>query len=405
MKLTTDIVIVGCGPAGSSTAITAAKKGAKVLLVDRKTNVGIPVQCGEAIGKSGATIAELEIPKESIRAEVRGFRVFSPIGDFIDYAKKEPDGYIVDRRVFDKELFAKAIEMGADSLLGLNVLDILWSDKKVAGIIGRAHGESVEIDAKIVVGADGVNSTIARKARLRRFIKPEDLDVSAGFEMVNVKYDDEQLLEFYFGREIAPRGYVWIFPKGNNRANVGIGVGGGTFKETAKLYLEKFVKKNPLGNKKCGDARVIEFRIGAIPVGGVNKKNTLDNLMLVGDAAGHVHPVTGGGIGYAMVGGSYCGKVAVDALEAGDTSDQMLQRYDRMWRDRYQHEFVQGLKLRDAIVDTDDDTLNKLATILQGEEIVSLTAGKKLQIVGKLLATRDPKLIKLVSRLKELKMA
>ncbi|MCK5342803.1 MAG: NAD(P)/FAD-dependent oxidoreductase, partial [Candidatus Heimdallarchaeota archaeon] len=267
MNINTDIVIIGSGPAGSSTAITIAKNGGKVLLVDRKTHVGIPVQCGEAIGKSGAKIAELDVPPESIRSEVRGFRVFSPSGKYIDYAKKEPDGYVVDRRVFDKELFAKAVEYGADTLLGFNIQDLLWNDDKIAGVKGRMHGEAVEVRAKIVIGADGVNSTIARKSKLRRFIKPADIDVSVGYEMVNVDYDDEQLLEFFFGSRIAPRGYVWIFPKGNGRANVGIGIGGGTSDETAKTRLERFVKSDPIGSKQLKNARIVEFRIGAIPVG------------------------------------------------------------------------------------------------------------------------------------------
>ncbi len=405
MKLTTEILIVGGGPAGSVTGIAAAKKGVKVLIVDRKTNVGVPVQCGEAIGKTGPGIADLEVPPDSIRAEIRGFRVFAPGGGFIDYAKPEPDGYLIDRRVFDKELFVKAIETGAESLLGLNIEDLLWENEKVVGVKGRLCGESVEVRSQIVIGADGVNSLIGRKSKLHKFMLPKNLDTSAGYEMVNVDYDDPELLEFYFGSNIAPRGYVWIFPRGNQRANVGIGIGGGFSEHTAKYWLDHFLKKHPLGIKKCKNARPVEFRIGAIPVGGVNKKNTMDNLMLVGDAAGHVHPVTGGGIGYAMVAGTYCGKVAADAITKQDTSDSMLQTYDQQWRDKYAFEFQQSLLLRDAIVETDDSTMDKLAKIVQGEEIVNLTAGKKLKMVGRLLATGDPKLLKLVSRLKELKLA
>ncbi|MHA1918050.1 MAG: NAD(P)-binding protein, partial [Candidatus Ranarchaeia archaeon] len=96
-QIKTDVLVVGSGPAGSTTAIRASKLGCNVLILDRKNNVGIPVQCGEAIGKGGAKAADLDIPKNSIRAQVRGFRIYSPNGNKIDYAMKEPDGFVVDR--------------------------------------------------------------------------------------------------------------------------------------------------------------------------------------------------------------------------------------------------------------------------------------------------------------------
>ncbi|MHA1836283.1 MAG: geranylgeranyl reductase family protein, partial [Candidatus Odinarchaeia archaeon] len=299
MKIKTDVVIVGAGPAGSSTALTAVKQGLKVLIVDRKSHIGVPVQCGEAVGKTGPSLANIDIPKEAIRNPIRGFRVYSPSNITVDYAKHEPDGYIVDRRVFDKELFARALEAGADSLINTNIVNLKYDNSKINGVIGRHNGEKVEIEAKIVVGADGVFSIIAKLTGLRKYSKLQDLDASVGYEMTNVEFDDQELMEFYMGKKIAPRGYVWIFPKGENRANVGIGIGGGVSERTALDYMLDFMKNHPIGKKKLGKAKILEYRVGAIPLGGPNEKNNVDNLMLVGDAAGQVHPITGGGIGYS----------------------------------------------------------------------------------------------------------
>lgn len=221
MKLKVDVAVVGGGPAGSSTAFTAAKLGLNVLLIDRKAHLGVPVQCGEAIGKTGPSIAEIDIPQAAIRNAIRGFRIYSPSNLKVDYAKPQPDGYIVDRRVFDKELFIKAAEAGAETLINTDIKELTYRDGKVAGLVGVNDNGKVEVEAKIVVGADGVFSIIAKLSGLRKYSKLSDLDASVGYEMCNVEYDDPELMEFYMGKNVAPRGYVWIFPKGEKRANVG----------------------------------------------------------------------------------------------------------------------------------------------------------------------------------------
>lgn len=404
MKIKTDIVVVGAGPAGSTTAISAARNGGEVLILDRKQNVGIPVQCGEAIGKVGPGAAEIDIPENSIRNPIRGFRVYSPSLLKVEYAKPEPDGYIVDRRVFDKELLAKATEEGANILVDTNVTGLIRKDGNVKGVIARSMSKQVEIRADIVIGADGVDSIVAKLTGLRKFFKLKDLDSSVGYEMTGVKIDDPDLMEFYMGSEVAPRGYVWIFPKGEDRANVGIGVGGGYGEKIALEYLQSFIKNHELGNEKLGSGKIIEFRVGAIPVGGPNEKNVLDNVMLVGDAAGQVHPITGGGIGYAMVCGSIAGKVAVKCITEGDTSEKALMEYELLWQEKYGEEFAKMLELRELLEETDDKTLDKLGELLSGKNIVDLTAGKKVSILFRGLAKRSRKLLKLLNAFRRLKL-
>ncbi|MHA1632544.1 MAG: geranylgeranyl reductase family protein [Candidatus Freyarchaeota archaeon] len=399
-----DLVVVGAGPGGTSTAISALKAGGKVLIMDRKTNVGIPVQCGEAVGKTGPGLAEIDIPERCILNPIRGFKIFSPNMTPVVYARREADGYIIDRRVFDKELLARACELGADVMVGANVTELIYRNGRVSGVVARRFGEKVEVEAEVVVGADGVNSTVARLSGLRKFLKIRDLDASAQFEMVGVKIEEVDLMEFYLGNRIAPRGYIWVFPKSENRANVGIGIGAGMGEKTAFEYLMDFVKKHPRGKEICKDAKPIEFRVGAIPLGGPNPKNVADGLMLVGDAAGQVHPITGGGIGYAMVCGSIAGRVAVECIEKGDTSEKALSKYEALWRERYGREFSQMLALREVLERTEDEVLDELAKILTGENVVELTAGKKIGIFLKTAAKRNVKLLKLLNELRRLQL-
>ncbi len=404
MKIKTDLLIVGAGPGGTATAISALKKGGKVLILDRKMHVGIPVHCGEAIGKTGPGIAEIEIPRNAIVNPIRGFRIYSPNLTRVDYAKPEPDGYILDRRVFDKELLAKACENGAEALLGSNVTQLIYKDQQIRGVVARRLGEKIEIEAQVVVGADGVNSTIAKLSGLRKNIKLKDIETCAQYEMVNVKIDDTDLLEFYLGKQISPRGYVWVFPKNEKRANIGLGIGGGMGEKTALEYLQDFIKHNPRGKEICKNAKIIEFRVGALPMGGPNPKNVLDNLILVGDAAGQVHPITGGGMGYAIVCGSIAGEVAVEAITEGDTSEEALTLYEKRWREKYGREFEQMLKLQKLLAEAEDTLLDKLAQLLTGQNIVELTAGKKIGVFLKAAAKGDRQLLNLLDQLRHLQL-
>ena len=398
------VIVVGAGPAGSSTAVGALREGAEVTIIDRKTNVGIPVQCGEAIGKTGPGVAEIDIPEESIRSPLRGFRLFSPGQISVDYATKEPSGFTIDRRIFDKELFARATEAGADSLLGARVLDLTRDNGTVTGVVVRHDGKRKTLKAQVVIGADGVNSQIARLTGLRKFYKPVDIDSCYGYEMANCDLEVTDLMEFLLGSKISPRGYIWIFPKGEGRANVGIGIGGGVETKTAKEYLDYFLKHHEVAKRQLSKAKVIETRVGALPVCGPNKTNVVDGALLVGDAAGHVHPITGGGMGYAMVCGSIAGRVAAKCALNESVKASDLQQYEKDWRKLYEAEFDQSLKLRELILQTEDETLDKLANIVTGESIVQMTAGKKVKLFMKAMATKDGKLIALMRELRKLRM-
>ncbi|MFQ6124010.1 MAG: geranylgeranyl reductase family protein [Candidatus Heimdallarchaeota archaeon] len=404
MKFTTyDVIVVGAGPAGTSCGLTIAKAGFDVLILERKTHVGVPVSCGEAIGKSKKELEMIEIPEHVIIQEIRGFRVYSPDGTPVDWISGRHEGYIVDRRIFDKELLAQAAEAGAEIALGVNVLDVIYENKKVKGVRGELLGKPFKAEAGIVIGADGVNSRIAKAVGLRKRIPPRELDTSVGYEMVNVEVDRPDLMEFYVGKEIAPRGYVWIFPKGETRANVGIGIGVG-FGEQGKNalhYLQDFVEKHPIGSRKCKKAQMIEFRVGAIPLGGLNKNGIVaDNIMLVGDAAGQVSPITGGGMSYGMVGGQLAGKTAAEALDHADTSGTFLLRYTEKWLDIFGETFENHLKMRKALEKATDSQLNNLASVLTGEDVLELVKGKLRKVkLATSIARKDPSLLKLLAGL------
>ncbi|MCK4713930.1 MAG: NAD(P)/FAD-dependent oxidoreductase, partial [Candidatus Aenigmarchaeota archaeon] len=209
-------------------------------------------------------------------------------------------------------------------------------------------------------------------------------DVSSGvqFEMAGVEIDSDRL-ELYFGK-IAPGGYVWIFPKGKDVANVGIGIRKNFTKRPAIDHLRDFIDSRP-GLRK---GSVLEVNSGGVPVGGLMRNMVTDNFIAVGDAAHQVNPIHGGGIAEAFVGGRMAGEVAAEAREFGDYSEAFLSRYNERWWKERGDMLNKVLKLRMVVENLSDDDLNWLAESLEGEDIVEFSKAKGFKMLAKLLMKR-----------------
>ncbi|MCE7746114.1 MAG: NAD(P)/FAD-dependent oxidoreductase [Candidatus Heimdallarchaeota archaeon] len=394
-----DIIVVGGGPAGSTTARFLAREGFKVKILDARSHIGIPVRCGEAIGKETINdILKIGVPKDALRTEIDGFRVISPSMNVIDYRLPKGEGYVVDRRIFDKELLKGAVLEGADIQLNTRVTKIKIDKEKGITIKAELNGKEITESAPIVVGADGIYSVVARDAGLAKPIDPIDLNTSFGYEMVGVKFDEPTMFDLYMGNEIAPRGYLWIFPKGESSANVGIGIGVGFAKKSVREYLDDFIFKSDEGKKRFKNAKVIEERIGAIPVGGTLEKLATDRILLVGDAARQVNPLTGGGIAYGMESGKMISDTLVKAFEKEDFSDKFLStNYGKLWNDAYGKSFGLATKARKVLDVLTDQQMDNIVETFDGEDLTKAVRGRWGQIkLGAKLMKKDPSLLKIL---------
>ena len=353
-----DIVVVGSGPAGSMTALFAAKNGASVLILERDREVGIPVRCAEGISKRG--LEKFFEPDERwIAQKIDGAKLYAPNGQScIMNAGAVGDGYVLERRLFDAFICEEAGKNGADIITKANVHDLLWENDRISGVKFNYLGEAKQVKSHIVVGADGPESRIGKLADIDTTLKIEDLESGAQYLLTNVDVD-RKLTHFYFGNDIAPGGYVWIFPKGRNMANVGIGIradrGNG---KNARNYLDEFVTKN------IPKSRALAFFAGAVPTAKTLPEITKDNLILVGDAARQVNPVTGGGLSNILVAGSIAGTVAAEAVKKEDFSNKFLKKYHKEWmKEQGNHQKVH-YKLKEIFFDFSDDELNKIVGLL-----------------------------------------
>ncbi|HDY75822.1 MAG TPA: NAD(P)/FAD-dependent oxidoreductase, partial [Candidatus Marinimicrobia bacterium] len=279
-----DCIVVGGGPAGSTFARTAAQGGLSVLLLEKDRDIGVPVRCGEAVSDAGLRIFFEPNPRW-IASTITRIKLVAPNETVVEFDLSEK-GYILDRRIFDYDLAEYATKAGAVVVTKAYVDGLLIEDDKVVGVKGTHIGERFEKRAKIVIGADGVESRVGRWAGLETTCKLKDME--SGIQKTVTGIDvHEHMFEFYLSKRWAPGGYLWVFPKGKNKANIGLGITGSYAKDgkAAQQYLDEFLEW------KYPQASVLTTVVGGIPVAKSVKEMVSDEIMLVGDAAHTVNPV------------------------------------------------------------------------------------------------------------------
>ena len=301
-----DVLVVGAGPAGSSAARAAAEEGASVLMVEKRREIGEPVQCAEYIPRPLRQV--VKIPPEAIAQEIREMVTFMPGGAVL---RKSAPGFILNRAKFDQALALEASRCGAKIFTGTKAISKKGDKVKLQGPPGQN-----EVRASVIIGADGPDSVVGS------WIGQKNEKTLWAAQHTVVLRQPTQDTEVYFSKEY-PGGYAWLFPKGEV-ANVGVGVArelGGVAKEALMAFTEKI--KNRIGD-------VINMTAGRIPVGGpLRSIDQGARVILAGDAAGHTHAITGGGIPQAVICGAMAGKAAAAAAK-GD--ERAFQNYFHQWR-------------------------------------------------------------------------
>jgi len=358
-----DVVVVGAGPGGSMAAKSAAMQNVSVLMIEKRQEIGSPVRCAEGISKR-ALVDLVDINPKWVCAEVNSGRIHSPDGSFV--VVDQPNaGLVLERKVFDKDLSLQAAKAGAEIWVKSRAIDVIKENGNIAGVVVRRLDGDYAVRAKVVIGADGVESQLGRWAGIKTSCKLSELDTCAQYLMTGIDVDPGYC-DFYLGHQIAPRGYAWIFPKGEDTANVGVGIGRNIAKQKAIEYLDRFVEK------EFGGGSVVATVFGGVPVCGTLSDIVLDGFMLVGDAAHQNDPVSGGGIINAMIAGNIAGEVAGKAVKAGDISRSFLIEYEKRWYKRIGRTFRHLRGIREGILKFNDGTLDDLAKVLSRAQKLSL---------------------------------
>ncbi len=345
-----DIIVVGAGPAGSTAARYAAAGGAKVLMLEKDRDVGYPVRCGEAVSHEGV-IQFIQPDPKWIASTVTKFRLVAPNGKSV-VPRLDGAGYVLERRIFDYEVAKLAAKEGAEIVTKAYVYDLLREDGKIIGVRALIKDKKVDLRSKIVIGADGVESRIGKMAGIDTTCHIRDMESCAQMTLSGVDVEDD-VLDFYFGDNVSPGGYLWVFPKGKDTANVGLGLAVEEAKKKSAIrYLHEFVEK------KFPKAAMLTHIAGGVPCAKTCDEIIKENVILVGDAAHQVNPVSGGGIISGMIGGMIGGQVAGEAIKKESISH--LIEYEKRWHKRlgWRHDVFYNIK--NAISYFDDKTLNNI---------------------------------------------
>ncbi len=307
-----DVIVIGAGPAGGSAAYHAAKQGLSVLILEEHHAIGEPVHCGECLSQVACDRMGWKLPDEAVALDVKGVRVIFPENV---QTKLTEAGYVLEKHTFEQWIAGQAQAEGAVVQLGKKVTSLERKD----GIWTLHCADQSAYSAKVLVDASGVAGVANRLLNLNpRF----GTVIGMQYELLDIPTDG--YLDFYIWPDVAPHGYLWMIPKNDGRANVGLVTNQNT---KAKTFLDEFVKKMGWQSKK----NVKAFG-GLIPASGPVKNTVADGIMLIGDAAGFTSPLFEGGTHLGLMSGRYAAQTAKKALDADDTSAKGLQEYEALWK-------------------------------------------------------------------------
>lgn len=350
MKSSYDVIVVGAGPAGLTAARYAAGAGASVLVLEKDRDVGYPVRCAEAVSHEGL-VQFIEPDPKWISATVTKFRLVAPNGKAV-VPRLDGTGYVLERRIFDYELAKIAARCGVEIVTRAYAYGLLKTEKGVVGVRVLVKDRKYEVRASVVIAADGVESRVGKWAGIDTTCSIGDMESCAQVTIGGIEREDDTL-DLFFGDAVAPGGYLWVFPKGNGCANVGLGLSvERAKKKSAVRYLEEFLER------RYPSAAILTRIAGGVPCAQTLPMIVKDGVMLVGDAAHQVNPVSGGGIISGMIGGMIAGEVAGASVRSRDPS--VLAEYPARWHKRLGWRHGVFYSIKEAISDLSDETLNAI---------------------------------------------
>jgi len=359
-----DAIVVGAGTAGCLAAKTIAESGLSVFLIDQKKSGEIGEKiCGDAMGEHHLKFLGLEKPTGGeLETRIDGIKIFSPDENTVfTIADKDFIGFLLNRHLFGQWLLKKATDAGA-VLQDRTIFRAPIIEKgAVTGITAKnmKTGKVSEIRSKVVVDASGffgvVRQTLPEEMGIDREI--DNADVEACYrEIRQLKQETEntRFCEIYLNPKVTPGGYVWIFPKGGARVNVGLGICmRGKYPNPKKQLYDNTFKK-PI------------FEGSLVLTGGSwfdPTRRPLDNMVsngvaIVGDAASLVNPIHGGGIGPSLLSGLFAGQTIIEALNKGEPTKEALWSYNNKYMETYGKKQASLDIFRHFLISCSDEDLN-----------------------------------------------
>ena len=359
-----------------------------MLVLEEHPEIGKPPHCAGILHSTKLKKARINIPGDVVLAKVNAISLYHNTDHVMDIPTAA--FYIIDRVAFDKRLAKEAERAGAElALLSQAVKVARTSDGLVVSV--KQRGGTRDVTGKIVVGANGFSGYFSRQLGLRA---PNDFIVCFQYE-ARVEGEVPKSIVAIVGRKLAPGGYGWVLPIGDDKVRVGVGVY--RVSEPAKHYatkvLEAFFSKY----------KILEEMGRPLPLTGPVIPFYTDNYVAVGDAAGFVNPASGAGIIAACLSGRAAAEVVSSALEEGNYTKEFLRRVELLLREQLIRPYLDLLKVRYDFQSFDDRVLGEAARMIKEELLFAKRSKLKILMKGAKLALKKPKLAKFAYHLLKLR--
>jgi geranylgeranyl reductase family protein len=346
-----DVIVIGAGPAGCFTAKQIALSGFKVLILEEHQEIGCPVQCAGLISPRAMELAGVD--KNTVLNNLTGLRVYSPLGALFNVKSSNELALAIDRVKFDQELATKAENAGAVLMKGVKVKGI---ERIAGGFKLTLADRSNTISTKLLIGADGANSSVSKWLRLSRH------NQGAVMHAVDAQLQcaDTSSISIFLGQNLAPGWFGWMIPLDEKTCRIGTGYALVKPAYSSQHYFQKLVDQNPQIFK---DLKIIRYTSGIVPLGKMPRIYSA-NAMLVGDAACQTKPISGGGIYLGLRGALVCSQTAVEALREDNLTEAKMSSYQKLWEKEMEDERAIAMKLRESFLNFSDEDIDLVIRFL-----------------------------------------
>jgi digeranylgeranylglycerophospholipid reductase len=385
-----NVLIVGGGPAGLAAAEAAAKQGVRTLVLERQNEIGYPIHTS-----GGSWIKDMKVLAipEHLYHPIRKVIFLSPQRE-VPLLYDTPVACVIDVRGVYQHLAARAVDAGATIRVRHIVDQVLQENGRVLGVTVKNHvNERFEMRADVTIDASGFARHIGVRTDMGKAFRRYGF--GAEYDLYAPHYPQDELF-LIMGSAYAPNGYAWVFPRGNGRVRLGVGVLHPDNDDDARVYLDRIIHEIPQLARYFKGASPLEYHTGLFPSENYLERFSRDGLLLAGDSGGHGSTLVGEGIRFAIYSGQMAGEVAAEAVNAGDTSAAFLSRFDKRWHARFSRDMDIAYMINKRIAAYSDaqwdgalDVMKQLtpaqvAQALRGDFTVGLVMG---------MLTRAPSLI------------
>ncbi|TFH09979.1 MAG: NAD(P)/FAD-dependent oxidoreductase [Candidatus Thorarchaeota archaeon] len=383
-----DAIVIGAGPAGLLAANEIAKRGYAVQVFEEHERVGEPDHCAGLLSTSGLKRLGIKLPRDIIQNTVMGARIYSPAGHSITIKRGKREANVIDRKKFDAWLASRAIDSGAVLATHAKVKEIVRKQNKFKSVLVNSERDE-EHNARSFVIAEGSRCRLSGSVGLP-VVQRSSKYPAFQYEVSGVDID-ENIVEMFYGKKVAPGFFAWIIPLGEKRARIGLAA-----RNKSKIRLDALMRHHSIISDRMKGVRIERSLGGIVLVGMPISKMTTENVVVVGDTAGIVKATTGGGVILGGMTARVAGKIVADSLSSDESSEKLLSQYNGKCRSMVFNELRMMNLAHMALTSLDDKGLDSVVKDASAKgllDVVKSEGDMDLQgnVIKRLL--KDPRMI------------